>query len=106
MPISRKTLDSLPSYEDTRAELLADPEQRALYEQLRIDAAIGDSIRQARLDAGLTQKALAEAIGTSHSVISRMENADYDGHTMKMLYKIALALGCSLEVRMEPRESA
>ena len=44
----------------------------------------------------MTQEQLANKAGTSQSVIARMEDADYDGHSLKMLRRIAEALDCRL----------
>ena len=45
-----------------------------------------------RTAAGLTQRQLAELVGTTASVICRMEDADYDGHSFSMVNRIAAAL--------------
>jgi predicted transcriptional regulator len=45
-----------------------------------------------RTEAGLTQERLAELVGTTQSVISRLEDSDYDGHSLSMLSRIAEAL--------------
>lgn len=63
------------------------------------DALIGQMIYDIRTQAGLTQKQLAELAGTDQAVISRLEDADYEGHTMSMLRRIAKALGKRVEVR-------
>jgi transcriptional regulator with XRE-family HTH domain len=47
----------------------------------------------ARTGAGLTQRELAERIGTKQSVVGRMEDADYEGHSLSMLKRIADAVG-------------
>jgi DNA-binding XRE family transcriptional regulator len=49
--------------------------------------------------AGLTQKQLAKLAGTTPSVISRLEDADYDGHSLAMLRRIAAALDKPVEIR-------
>jgi len=49
-------------------------------------------IRRLRKEAGLTQSELAERVGTTQSVISRLENDDYEGHSLSMLYRISAAL--------------
>ena len=61
-------------------------------------------IHDARTKAGLTQKELAAKVGTKQSVISRMENADYEGHTLGMLLKVAEALDMRLNLSMVPKE--
>jgi transcriptional regulator with XRE-family HTH domain len=55
-----------------------------------------------REQAGLTQKQLAKRIGTTQSVISRLEDADYRGHSLEMLRRIAAALNCRIEIRIVP----
>lgn len=42
---------------------------------------------------------LAGMIGTDQAVISRLENADYEGHSLTMLRRIARALGKKLDIR-------
>src|SRR6266567_2740832 len=50
-----------------------DPEMLQIAEDLRVAQMIYD----ARSEAGLTQKALAQAVGTTQSVISQLESAEY-----------------------------
>jgi transcriptional regulator with XRE-family HTH domain len=63
---------------------------------------VAQLIRDARVTAKLTQKQLAELVATTQSVIARLEDADYRGHSLSMLTRIAFALGYGLEVRMVP----
>ena len=55
------------------------PKQEAGLEEARLNAMIAQEIYDMRTKAGLTQKELADLVGTSHSVISRLEDADYEG---------------------------
>jgi transcriptional regulator with XRE-family HTH domain len=64
-------------------------------------AAIAGAVRQARLDAGLTQAALAERIGTTQSVVSRWERGA-DEPRLSTLARILGACGHSLLVAIEP----
>lgn len=57
-----------------------------------------------REKAGLTQKQLAELMGTKQSNIARIESADYSGYTFKTLEKVTKALKARLEVRIVPLE--
>ena len=66
--------------------------------QVREDAAVGTKIFQLRKQRGLTQKELAKQVGTTATVISRLENADYAGHSVSMLKRIADALDAKLTV--------
>ncbi|MFN0138002.1 MAG: helix-turn-helix domain-containing protein [Phycisphaerae bacterium] len=77
----------------------ADRKARAKFAQM-MDVA--EQIYALRTAAGLTQKALARLVGTSESVISRLEDADYDRHSMAMLRRIAGAMGQRVEVRFVP----
>jgi predicted transcriptional regulator len=45
---------------------------------------------------------LARKVGTTQSVISRLEDADYDGHSLAMLRRIASALEKRVEIRFVP----
>ena len=63
------------------------------------DFKIGVMIKQARLKNGITQEALAHKIGTTKSVISRMEN-HADDVRLSTLQKVALALGRHIKIAM------
>ena len=60
---------------------------------------MAQKIYDLREKAGLTQKKLAKLVGTTPSVISRLEDADYDGHSLSMLRRIAAALDKRVEIR-------
>jgi transcriptional regulator with XRE-family HTH domain len=49
-------------------------------------------IRKLRIAVALTQTQFAMLIGPTASVISRLENADYEGHSLAMLRRIAGAM--------------
>ncbi len=78
------------------------PERQAELEQARADDAVARKIYDLRIKAGLTQKQLAKMVGTTDSVISRLEDADYEGHSMAMLTRIAAALDKRVEIRFVP----
>jgi len=69
-----------------------DQELRDLIEEETINRHIAQLIYDTRISAGLTQTQLAELIGSSQSAIARLEDADYEGHSLAMLRKIADAL--------------
>jgi transcriptional regulator with XRE-family HTH domain len=66
----------------------------------RINQEVAQMIYDARTAAGLSQRELAELAGTKQPVIARLEDADYEGHSLTMLQRIAEALGQRLELRM------
>ena len=53
-----------------------------------------------RKEAALTQAQLAEKIGTARSVISQLEDADYEGHSLSMLRRIAGVLNKRVELSL------
>ena len=75
------------------------PERQAELDDARQNDAIARRIRELRERAGLTQHQLARLVGTTASVICRLEDADYEGHSLSMLRRIAAALGRRVEVR-------
>ena len=79
-----------------------DPKARDAIRQQKLNVLVAEMIYDAREAAGLTQARLAKLVGTTQSVISRLEDADYEGHSLTMLQRIATALHRRLVVRMEP----
>jgi ribosome-binding protein aMBF1 (putative translation factor) len=74
--------------------------------QAKINFEVAQMIYDARTKAGLSQHGLARLIGSKQSVIARLEDADYEGHSLTMLLqKIAAALGQRLELRFVSRRS-
>jgi len=60
-------------------------------------------VREMREDAGFTQTELAKRVGTTQSVIARLEDAEYAGHSLAMLERIAAACGVGLRLRAEKK---
>jgi ribosome-binding protein aMBF1 (putative translation factor) len=58
-------------------------------------------VREMREDAGLTQTELAKKTSTTQSVIARLEDAEYAGHSLPMLERIAFACGVGLKLHAE-----
>jgi ribosome-binding protein aMBF1 (putative translation factor) len=81
------------------------PERLAELEEARANAYIARTIHKLRVKSKLSQSDLAELVRTSTSVISRLEDADYEGHSLTMLRRIAAALNRRLEVRFLPLKS-
>ena len=69
----------------------------------RLAADIAERIYTLRTQAGLSQAQLAKLVDTKQSVISRLESADYNGHSLTMVRRIADALDCQLDVKITPR---
>jgi DNA-binding XRE family transcriptional regulator len=96
----KRTSDALALLEDLTGNT---QETADLVEQERANLDIARKIYELRAKAKLSQAALARKVGTTQSVISRLEDADYDGHSLEMLRRIAAALEKRLEIRFLPR---
>ena len=72
-------------------------------ERARLDPfeAIARQVILRRGELGLTQKDLAERVGTSHSAISRLESGQHRA-TIATLERVGEALGLRLVVSLEP----
>ncbi len=75
------------------------PDMLATLEEERANAEIARNIHKLRTDAGLSQRELAKLVGTSASAICRLEDADYEGHSLAMLRRIAAVLNKRVEIR-------
>ena len=60
-------------------------------------------VREMREDSEMTQAELARKIGTTQSVIARLEDAEYAGHSLPILERIAAACGVNLMLRAQKR---
>jgi len=76
-----------------------DPELRRMIAEETVNARVAQEIYDLRSKAGLTQSELARLVGTTQPVIARLEDADYRGHSLRMLVRIASALGREVDVR-------
>jgi ribosome-binding protein aMBF1 (putative translation factor) len=79
------------------------PERLRQLEEARAEDDLARRIHELREQAGLTQARLAKMIGTTESVISRLENSEYTGHSLAMLRRIAEAVDQRVEIRFVPR---
>ena len=73
-------------------------------EETRAEDQLARKIYELREEAGLTQARLAKMVGTTASVISRLEDSDYEGHSLMMLKRIAAAVDKKVEIRFVPRK--
>ena len=78
-----------------------DPERQAMLDEEIVNVEAAQLVYNLRKKAGLSQRELAKRVGTTASVICRMEQADYEG-SLPMLRRIAGALNRRLELRTLP----
>jgi DNA-binding XRE family transcriptional regulator len=99
-------IEDTTSWEEARDAKLAamTPAERRSYQLGLYDARANWTIRglvyNARTEAGLSQTALAEAAGTTQSVISHIENGTQTAG-LPMLYRLADALGKTVTITFE-----
>ena len=72
----------------------------AALEEARANDTVARKLTSLRLQAGLTQRQLAKLVGTTASVICRLEDADHKGHSLAMLNRIAAVLKQLVEIRL------
>ena len=93
---ARKTSDAVEILDRMIGQ---DPDLRQQADEALVNAEVAQLIYDARIKSKLTQKQLAELVGTTQSVIARLEDSDYEGHSLSMLQRIAAAVNKRLEVR-------
>jgi transcriptional regulator with XRE-family HTH domain len=92
---------------DRHSEFVARRRKSASYRKTfartlqQIDLAL--LVREMREGAGLTQAELAKKLGTTQSVIARLEDAEYTGHSLAMLERIATTCGVALTLHAEKK---
>jgi ribosome-binding protein aMBF1 (putative translation factor) len=106
-PIARrlkmaKTSDALKILEALSEK---DEELEEMVREASLNVRVAQIIYDARTQAGLTQQQLADLIETKQSVIARLEDADYEGHSLSMLQRIAQALNQRVEIQLMPSGS-
>jgi ribosome-binding protein aMBF1 (putative translation factor) len=79
-----------------------DTRRAAAFDEELAGAEIASQVYDLRKKAGISQRELAVRVGTTASVICRLEDADYEGHSLSMLRRIAAALGKRVEIRFVP----
>jgi transcriptional regulator with XRE-family HTH domain len=85
---------------------LRDPAFARRYRQADAEWNVALQLVALREACGLTQREVARLAGTTQQQISRMECAEYEGHSLSMLRKVVAVLGGSVHVRIEPARTA
>jgi ribosome-binding protein aMBF1 (putative translation factor) len=96
----RKITDAVKILEKTL--IGKDEKRKRKLEEVHEALDIAEQIYKLRKQAQLSQKELAKLVGTSQSDISRLEDADYEGYSVKMLQKISAALHCRIQISIIP----
>ncbi len=87
------------NFDDLKKELLKNPGFKREYDALEPKYTLIRQIIDKRLKRGLSQKSLAEKVGTKQSAISRLESGNYNP-SLFFLKKIAAAMGSQVRVSL------
>jgi predicted transcriptional regulator len=91
------------NYSEYKKEMLKDPELKAEYDKLEEEFTLASEIIQLRKEKKLTQKELAEIIGTSQPAIARLESGSYNKVSLSFLRRVAEALDAKLEIHLRKK---
>src|SRR4028119_372885 len=89
--------DNTISWDDLRADVLADPAVKAEYEALEAEFSIASQVIAIRATTGLTQREFAERVGMKQSQLARIESGKQIPK-LETLAKLAAAAGYRVEV--------
>lgn len=84
-------------FEKVLNEALKNPEWKKAYDALEVEFSIIEQVIRKRLEKGLTQKQLADKIGTKQSAIARLEGGTTNP-SVAFLEKVSKALGSKLQI--------
>jgi ribosome-binding protein aMBF1 (putative translation factor) len=90
------------TWRELRTERERSPEYRAAYDRARQAYEIGKKVRELREARGLSQKELAQRMGTTQSVIARLELGGAEPR-FETLERVARALDSDLVIELHPR---
>jgi len=93
------------SLKDVKAQLLANPAVRQAYDAQAPEFELARELIAARTKAGLTQGDVAARMGTTQSVVARIESGR-GTPSMRTVQRFASAVGARAVVRMEPLTAA
>lgn len=90
-------MKSIYTFQDHLKESLKDPEFRKEWEDSEVEYNLMTQLIEKRLKRKLSQRALAKKVGTSQSVIARIESMDANP-SLSLLKRIAQALNTKLQI--------
>lgn len=88
-------INSLQDFEDFKRESLKDPELKREYDKLGPEFELINKIIEARIHKKLTQKDIADRMGTKQSALARLESGRANP-TLAFVQKLATALGTDI----------
>jgi len=92
----------MKNYKQFKTKLLKNKEIKKAYENLGPEFALIEMIIKRRIEKGLTQRELAQKIGTRQSSVSRLESGKYNP-SLYFLQKVADALNARLKISLDKK---
>lgn len=92
----------MKNYAQVKKHLLKNIRLKRAYEELEPEFSVIAFLIKMRLHKRLTQRQLAERIGTKQSAISRLESGTYNP-SLSLLYKIADALDARIKISINSK---
>lgn len=86
-------------FKKLKDEWMKDPAFRAEYDRLKPEFALALALIEARAKAGLTQTEVAKKMGTTQSVVARIESGQ-NPPNLKTLERYANAVGRRIQVKL------
>lgn len=87
------------SFKESLAEDLKNPEFKKEWDALELEYSIIEQVLRKRIEKKMSQKQLAEKVGTKQSAIARLEGGN-SNPSVAFLEKIAKALGGKLQISL------
>lgn len=89
----------MSKWQDLEKEILSDPKVKKEYDRLAPRYAVISQLISIRLKKRLTQKDVAEKLGTKQSAVARLESGNINP-SLEFLQKIAQAMGYKLSIHL------
>ncbi len=89
--------------QEKHEELLSDREYKMAYAELGEEFTVAKALIQARSSANLTQKEVAERMGTTQSVVARMESGK-PLPSLRSVIRYAAAVNSRIDLRLVQAE--
>ena len=90
-------------YENFKKEQFKDRELKKEYDALEEEFTLAREIIELRKRQNLTQKQLAEKVGSSQPAIARIESGSYKNISLSFLRRLADALEAILEIHLRKK---
>ncbi len=91
------------NYKNLKEKLLDDSDVKKAYDDLEEEFSLASEIIQLRKDKKMTQKELADQIGTSQPAVARLESGSYTKLSLSFLKRVAEALDAVPEIHLKKK---